>query len=58
MLVQDFKNYLQETLGIQTQPMPWNNAKALPFLLLDRYEFFDVSCEWRSKSVTVSGSKV
>ncbi len=43
MLVQDFKDYLQETLGIQTQPMPWNNAKALPFLLLDRYEFFDVS---------------
>ncbi len=41
MLVQDFKNYLQETLGIQAKPIPWENTKALPFLLLDRYDFFE-----------------
>jgi hypothetical protein len=41
MLTQTFfKDYLNETLGIQVQPIPWINRKALPFLLRDRYEFF------------------
>lgn len=40
MLVQSFKDYLQETLGIQAQPSPWTNAKTLPFLLRDKYEYF------------------
>jgi len=40
MLIQDFKDYLQETLGIQTQPVQWADTAALPFLLRDRYEFF------------------
>ncbi|HTA75954.1 MAG TPA: hypothetical protein VK791_02215 [bacterium] len=42
MQIQGFKDYLQETLGIQTQPTPWGEAAALPFLLRDRYEFLTI----------------
>jgi hypothetical protein len=40
MPIQIFKEYLLETLGIRTQPVPWTDAKVLPFLLRDRYDFF------------------
>jgi DNA-binding transcriptional ArsR family regulator len=43
MDVQVVRGYLDKILGIQTNPMPWANAKALPFLLRDRYEFFTIS---------------
>lgn len=40
MFVQTVKDYLDKTLLLNTQMTPWANAKALPFLLRDRYEFF------------------
>ena len=40
MDAESLKIYLSLTLGLQVHPTPWANAKALPFLLRDRYEFF------------------
>ncbi len=38
--VNEIKKYLNDTLGVQVQPTFWENTKALPFLLRDRYEFY------------------
>jgi len=40
MFAQTVKDYLDKILALQTQMTPWENAKALPFLLRDRYDFF------------------
>jgi biotin operon repressor len=42
MVVETFKDYIDETLGIQVRPMPWTDTNALPFLLKDRYDFFTI----------------
>ncbi len=40
MFAQTVKDYLDKTLALQSQMTPWANAKALPFLLRDHYDFF------------------
>lgn len=39
MAINQLEAYMDETLGVHIQPVPWENAKTLPFLLRDRYEF-------------------
>lgn len=41
-LIDELKQYLQETLGVSVAPRPWEKSKALPQYLRDRYRFFDL----------------
>jgi len=34
--------YLQETLGLDLHPVPWTGQDRLPFLLRDRYRFYQI----------------
>ncbi len=42
-LIEKFKGYLKETLGIEISILPWKGQKMLPFFLVDAYTFFELS---------------
>ena len=42
-LIQKFKHYFKETLGVSVEPEAWEGARGMPFFLRNMYSFFQVS---------------